>query len=108
MSASSAPATPRWRGAAVPGATSFWDSSERWWHVVWLGVVAVVALVVVTADVPGRTRWTGLGALAALALLYVLVGARAVGRDRDLLAGAYPLGVTAALVLLLSSWGPVW
>ena len=99
--------------AAAPG--GYWERSRVGWHAAWygvLGVTAVAALALVRA--PLADRLVGVGALAAAAALYALLGARLLAETGEVPGqrgslvryAAYTAGVGACLAVLSLALSP--
>ncbi|WP_158563970.1 sensor histidine kinase [Jiangella anatolica] len=76
---------------------AFWQRTTVGWHTVYLGLLGVLALIIGSSDDrTGGERLAGLLVVAAMVIIYLLVGRRLLGRDDNSLP---------ALVQLTSSWG---
>jgi len=97
----------------APG--GFWERSRVGWHAAWYGVLAVTAVAVLAlARAPLGDRLVGVGALAAAAGLYALLGARLLAETGEVVAArgslaryaAYTGGVGACLAVLSLALSP--
>ncbi len=93
---------------AIPApvsAADFVDRSAIGWHVVWLGVLAVVGGVLALGDVEPGPAGAGIAAVVGMAGVYLLLGvrllrARLQGRERDSRSAPYLVVVVAGLLVI--------
>ncbi len=97
------------RGAAavrpVASPADFLDRSALGWHVVWLGVLAVVGSVLLIGDVEPGPAGAGVAAAVGMAVVYLLLGvrlmrARLEGRTHDGRSALYLVVVVAGLLVV--------
>ena len=87
-------------------ARDFWERSRVGWHAVYLGLLAVVAVIAaVDSELSPAGRLRSLVLLAAMAAWYLLLGRRVLGGERHRLALGY-LAVAWALWLALVATEP--
>ncbi|MGQ7296291.1 sensor histidine kinase [Quadrisphaera sp. KR29] len=86
----------------------YWERSRVGWHAAWYGVLAVTAVAVLAlSGAPLAARLTGVGALTAAAVLYLLVGTGLLREGRSLARYTlYTAGTGACLVVLATALGP--
>ncbi|MEJ5913103.1 sensor histidine kinase [Pseudokineococcus sp. 1T1Z-3] len=88
---------------ARPG---FTDRAAIGWHLTWLGVLAVVGLVLALTALDDTGGPAALAAVVAMGAAYLLLGWRLVGgRYRDGLAVGYLAGVVVGLLLVQRAGG---
>jgi signal transduction histidine kinase len=90
------------------GESSFWERSLLGWHVAFYGLLGATALIGFFEDGLAGVRPWYLAVLAAMAVWYAVVGARAVYEENNGRGLTYLVGVTALLLVLTQLGQPAF
>lgn len=91
---------PSGSGAALRG---MWASQLRWWHLGAATMLLLIVIVILLQPAGPHGRWPSLLTTAALAVLYVTIGTRALTL-RSAPATAFPYLILAWAAVLLTQW----